>query len=269
MWAKIKVIYIIWYRDVLRYWRNKVRVVSGLAFPVLWLVFFGTGMSSSLQIIGGEGIDYILFVFPGILAMNLIFSSIFSAISIVTDREFGFLREILVAPISRGAIAVGKTLGGATTAFLQALLILFLAPIVGIHLDTKMVLLLIPAMFLISFALTSLGVLIASQLKSSEGASLVFQFVVMPMYFLSGALFPLSNLPQWLNIFVEINPVTYTVDLLRQIVLLNSGVHEKLIQSLGSQFFGIPLTINIDIIIIVIFSLFMILLGVQSFRKTD
>lgn len=269
MWAKAKVIYIIWYRDVLRYWRNKVRVVSGLAFPIIWLVFFGTGMSSSLQIIGGEGIDYMLFVFPGILAMNLIFSSIFSAISIVTDREFGFLREILVAPISRGAIAVGKTLGGATTAFLQAMLILILAPIVGIHLNFKMVMLLIPAMFLISFALTSLGVLIASRLKSSEGASLVFQFVVMPMYFLSGALFPLSNLPEWLTIFVRLNPVTYGVDMLRQIVLLNSGVDQGLIQSLGTEIFGKSLTINIDLLIIIVFAFLMITLGLQSFRQTE
>lgn len=269
MWGKLKVIYIIWYRDVLRYWRNKTRVISGLAFPIIWLVFFGTGMSSSLQIIGGEGVDYILYVFPGIIAMNLIFTSLFSAISIVTDREFGFLREILVAPISRGAIAIGKTLGGATTAFLQALLILILAPIVGIHINLKMVMLLIPAMFLISFALTSLGVLIASRLKSSEGASLVFQFVVMPMYFLSGALFPISNLPEWLNIFVRLNPVTYAVDMLRQVVLLNSGVPETLIQSLGIDILGTPLTIRIDLLIIVVFATLMIVLGLQSFRQTE
>jgi ABC-2 type transport system permease protein len=269
MWEKAKVIYIIWYRDVLRYWRNKVRVVSGLAFPIIWLVFFGTGMSSSLQIIGGEGIDYILFVFPGILAMNLIFSSIFSSISIVTDREFGFLREILVAPISRGAIAVGKTLGGATTAFLQALLILILAPIVGITLNFKMVLFLIPAMFLISFALTAFGVLIASRLKSSESASLVFQFVVMPMYFLSGALFPLSNLPHWLYVFVRINPVTYAVDILRQIVFLNSGIEQSVVQSLGADFLGKPLTIDLDFFIVLFFALIMIFLSVQSFRQTE
>ncbi len=269
MWGKVKVIYIIWYRDILRYWRNKVRVISGLAFPIIWLVFFGTGMSSSLQIVGGEGIDYMIYVFPGIIAMNLIFTSLFSSISIVTDREFGFLREILVAPISRGAIAIGKTLGGATTAFLQALIILILAPIVGIEINLKMVMLLIPAMFLISFALTSLGVLIASRLKSSEGASLVFQFVVMPMYFLSGALFPISNLPEWLNIFVRLNPVTYAVDLLRQIVLLNSGVKESLIQSLGIDILGQSLTIRIDLLIIIVFATLMIVLGLQSFRKTE
>lgn len=269
MWGKIKVIYIIWYRDILRYWRNKTRVISGLAFPVVWLVFFGTGMSSSLQIIGGEGVDYLLYVFPGIIAMNLIFTSLFSSMSIVTDREFGFLREILVAPISRGAIAIGKTLGGATTAFMQAILILILAPILGIHINLKMVLLLIPAMFLISFALTSLGVLIASRLKTSEGASLVLQFVVMPMYFLSGALFPISNLPEWLNIFVRLNPVTYAVDMLRQIALLNSGVPETLIQSLGIDILGTPLTIRIDLLIIIIFATLMIVLGLQSFRQTE
>lgn len=269
MWEKIKVIYIIWYRDLLRYWRNKVRVISGLAFPILWLVFFGTGIASSLKIIGGENINYVEFLFPGILAMNLIFSSVFSAISIVTDREYGFLREILVAPISRGSIAMGKTLGGATTAFIQTMLIVVLAPIIGLTLNLKMVLILMPAMFLVSFALTSFGVLIASRLKTSEGASFVFQFVVMPMFFLSGALFPLANLPEWLNIFVRINPVTYCVDLLRQIVFLNLGVPLDLIQSLSIDIFKKPLTIEIDLLIIIVFSAIMIVLGLQSFRKSE
>lgn len=269
MFKIIRVIYIIWYRDILRYWRNKVRVISGLAFPVLWLVFFGTGIASSLKIIGGENINYIEFLFPGILAMNLIFSSIFSSISIVTDREFGFLKEILVAPISRGAIALGKTLGGATTAFIQTLLIVLLAPIVGINLNLKMIILLIPAMLLISFALTSFGVMIASKLKTSEGASLVFQFVVMPIFFLSGALFPLANLPEWLQIFVRINPVTYAVDLLRQIVLLNLDVPLDTIQSLGAEIFNKALTIQLDVVIIFLFSMVMLYFAVQSFRKTE
>lgn len=266
---RLRVIYIIWYRDILRYWRNKVRVISGLAFPVLWLVFFGTGMSNSLQFISVPNLDYIAFLFPGILGMNLIFSSIFSSISIVTDREYGFLREILVAPISRSSIAIGKTLGGATTAFLQTVIILALAPIVGIDLNFKMVIFLLPAMFMVAFALTSFGVLIASRLKTSEGASLVFQFVVMPMYFLSGALFPLTNLPEWLNVFIKLNPVTYAVDMLRRIVLLNLNVAPETVNLLGIQVLNHNLSISTDFFVIVAFFLIMLFFSIQSFRKSD
>lgn len=270
---ELKAIYIIWLREITRYWRNRVRAILGLSMPLLWILVLGTGISSTLQFVptgaGDIGLNYINFIFPGILGMIILFSSIFGALSIVYDREFGFFKEFFVAPISRTSIVLGKILGGATTATVQASLMLFLTPLIGIKLSFTSVLLLIPTMFIVAFGMNSVGVLLASRMKSTETFPMVMQFIMMPMFFLSGALFPLQGVPNWLAIISEVNPLTYGVNLLRYIVFSGAGVSQDVIQSLTTTLFGMPLTAPLNFFIILAFSLIMVSFSIIAFKKTE
>lgn len=214
-------IYVIWYREILRFWREKARIVTSLIQPVVWLFIMGTGFGSTFG--NSLGVDYRQFLFPGVLGMTILFTSLFSGISVVWDREFGFLREILVAPVSRLAIVIGKALGGSTTAMLQGSLILLMAPLIEIRLSFFTFIISLSLMFLISFTLASAGLLVASRMESMQGFQLLMNFVVMPMFFLSGAFFPLTGLPGWLKSLSIIDPLTYGVDALKAATL---GVSE-------------------------------------------
>ncbi len=220
--ADARGVYIIWYRDVLRYWRDRTRLVSSFGQPLLFLVVFGSGLTASL----GAGltrelgdVSYVRFLFPGIVAMAVLFTAVFSAISIVWDREFGFLREVLVAPISRAAVVMGKSLGGSTVAMLQGAILLILAPVLGVSLDLLLVVKLLGFMFLTALALTSMGILIAARLQSMEAFQMIMNFLIMPMFFLSGAFFPLRGLPAWMSVVTRLDPVAYGVDPMRRLLL--------------------------------------------------
>ncbi len=282
----LRAIYIIWYREVLRWWRNKSRIVGSFGMPILFLFIFGSGLSPAM---GGltqgiasaspmapkdAGIDFVKFIFPGIIGMNVLMGSVMSGISIVWDREFGFLKEILVAPINRTAVALGKTLGGSTTGVVQGLLLLILAPLIGVSISAGMVVRLVPLLFLISFSMTSLGVLIGARMKSTEGFQVIMQFILMPMIFVSGALFPMRDLPVWMNFLVKINPVTYAIDPLRKIIFEAQGlpafVLEMLPQAgLGVTLFGHAVTMQEDIAIIALFGAVMIAVAVWMFNIQD
>ncbi|MDD5593751.1 MAG: ABC transporter permease [Candidatus Margulisbacteria bacterium] len=210
-------IYILWLRDIKRYWYDKPRIFASLGQPILFLFVLGTALSPAFT--GPGGINFSEFIFPGIISMTVLFTSIFSAISIVWDREFGFLKEVLVAPVSRWTIVIGKALGGSTVAVLQGCLMLILAPLVGVKLSILIVLQSILVMFLIALAITGLGIVIAARMKEMEGFQMVVNFVIMPIFFLSGALFPLDRLPGWLAVLTRIDPLTYGVDLLRRTML--------------------------------------------------
>ncbi len=163
-------------------------------------------------------------MFPGILVMTLLFSSMFSAISIIWDREFGFLKEMLVAPISRTSIAIGKSIGGASRSTIQALIILIFSPLLGIQLTLPKFLMIVPLMFFIAFTISGIGIIIAARMESFEGFNLIVNFIIMPMFLLSGAIFPISNLPSWLAAIVNVNPLSYGVDVMRWVV---TGVSER------------------------------------------
>lgn len=206
-------IYAIWYRDLKIMFREPTRLFGRIMRPALWLLVMGNGLRPIMQ--NSTGVEYTQFIFPGIVGMTLIFSSVQSATSIIWDREFGFLREVMVAPISRGAIVLGKALGGSTQATLQGILTLLFAPLIGLYPTPKQLLSIIGLMFLISFSLTSFGILIASRMTSFEGFGSISNFVVMPMYFLSGSVYPLEGLPLWLKALNFINPLSYGVDAIR------------------------------------------------------
>jgi ABC-2 type transport system permease protein len=210
--SELRKIYGLWRREVLRYWREKSRIISSFILPLLWLLVFGSGMRG-VELAGAQ--SYQTYIFPGIVAMTLLFTSVWSGISIIWDREFGFFKEIMVAPVSRTSIVIGKALGSGTSALIQGFILLPLSFLVGVHLSPISFLILIPTMVLISIGLVCIGLLIASLITSMEGFNFIMSLVVMPMFFTSGALFPLTSAPDWLRGFSYINPLTYGVDALR------------------------------------------------------
>jgi len=271
--ASLRAVYIIWYRDILRYWRDRWRLIASLAQPLLFLVVFGSGLSSSLgggTLFGGNrGLSYMQFMFPGIIGMSILFTAIFGAMSIVWDREFGFLKEVLVAPIDRWAVAIGKALGSTTQAMIQGLIILLLAPLIGVKLNLLTVLEIVPLAAVLAFGLSSLGVAIASMMRSLQGFQVVMNFLMMPMFFLSGALFPLTNLPGWMTVLTRLNPASYGIDPLRRVVLSDSGLSNAAINRIGLTVGGRLLSIPLEMSIVFGFGLVMLGVAVISFQRRD
>jgi ABC-2 type transport system permease protein len=261
-------IYIVWWRDLLRYWRDRARVAASLAQPLLYLVIFGTGLASSLGggFAAGTGVSYTQFIFPGVISMSVLFTSIFGAMSIVWDREFGFMRELLVAPIDRSAIAIGKTLGGATQAMIQGLILLVLAPFVGVTLDVATVVEVIGLVFVLAFGLSALGVALASAMRSMQGFQVVMNFLMMPMFFLSGALFPLVGLPVWMTLLTRLNPASYGIDPIRRVLLGASGFP---VERLAITIFDQTLPIALESLIVLVFGLVMLGIAVRNFARRD
>jgi ABC-2 type transport system permease protein len=263
--ANARGIYIIWYRDIIRYWRDRVRLVSSLGQPLLFLIVFGSGLTASLG--GGlkdqlGDVSYVRFLFPGIIAMAVLFTAVFSGMSIVWDREFGFLREVLVAPISRVAVVLGKAAGGSTVAMFQGTILLVLAPILGVTLSPLVVLKLLLLMFLTAYALTSVGILIAARLQSMEAFQMIMNFLIMPMFFLSGAFFPLRGLPAWMSVITRLDPVAYGVDPMRRL-LLGADLAP------GIRFGNHHLTTIEDMLVLFVFATVMMLLAMRSFEKQE
>ncbi len=271
--ASLRAIYIIWYRDILRYWRDRWRLVASLAQPLLFLVVFGSGLSSSLGsggVFGSRGgLSYIQFVFPGIIGMSILFTAIFGAMSIVWDREFGFLKEVLVAPIDRWAVAIGKALGGTTQAMIQGLILLVLAPLVGVKLSLLTILAIVPLAAVLAFGLSAFGVMLASMMKSLQGFQVVMNFLMMPMFFLSGALFPLTNLPSWMTFLTRIDPASYGIDPLRRVVLSDSGLPSAAIDRLGLTINGQVLPIPLEAGIMLAFGVVLLGVAVVMFQRRD
>jgi ABC-2 type transport system permease protein len=274
--ASLRAVYIIWYRDLLRYWRDRWRLVASLAQPLLFLIIFGTGLSSSLQgassrFAGASNVSfsYTQFIYPGIIGMAVLFTAIFGAMSIVWDREFGFLKEVLVAPINRSAVAIGKALGSSTQAMIQGLILLVLAPFVGVKLTPLVVLELIPLVFFLAFALSALGIAIASGMRSIQGFQVVMNFLMMPMFFLSGALFPLSRLPGWMTVLTRIDPAAYGIDPLRRVVLTGSGLPAPIVDRLSLTLFGHPLALLAEESILLCFGLALMSVAIWNFQVRD
>jgi ABC-2 type transport system permease protein len=209
------IIYTIWLRNMKRYIRSKSRIVGSIAMPLFFLLFLGVGLNSVVQL-PGLGENYIVFLIPGMVAMSVLFTSVFSGIQIIWDKQFGFLKETLVAPVSRLEIMSGQTLGGATTAVIQGSLILVLSMFVGFPLLNPVGFLIALAfMILIGISFTAFGIAIASRMEDMTGFQLIMNFVVFPIFGLSGALFPISSLPAWMVPLTLLDPLTYGVEGIR------------------------------------------------------
>ena len=261
----VRAVYIVWWRDLIRYWRDRIRVAASLAQPLLYLVIFGSGLSASLGagFAGASGMSYQQFMFPGIVSMSILFTSIFSSMGIVWDREFGFMKELLVAPIDRSAIAVGKALGGATQAVLQGMILLVLAPFMGVTLDVTSALALLLFMAALAFGLSSMGVAIAARMRSMQGFQMVMNFLMMPMFFLSGALFPLVGLPIWMTVLTRLDPASYGVDPIRRTLL--GAPAERLALTLGDQ----TVPILGEVAVVIAFGVVMLGIAAVSFQQRD
>ncbi|MBI5416863.1 ABC transporter permease [Candidatus Poribacteria bacterium] len=208
----------IWQREVIRYLRDKTRIFLTTFQPLMFFFIFGSGLRRTFAS-GNLGIDFIQFMYPGILAISIMGVSFYSTISTIWDREFGFLKEILVAPVSRTAIILGKVIGAVTIASTQALILLVLTPFLGIHIHFSMIPQLIFFMLLLSFCIAGMGLLMATLIRTIENFGVLMNIIVFPMFFLSGAFFPLHSIPLWMSLLSRINPLTYAVDAFRHIIL--------------------------------------------------
>lgn len=244
-------IYTIWKREALRFFRERSRLFTSIITPLLWLLIFGTGLGSAIKFRGMSG-SYQSYIFPGIIGMTILFSSIFGGISVIMDKRYGFLKEMFVAPISRASIVFGKTLGGSTSSVMQGFLILLLASFFGINISVLDFIFATAIMIIMSVGIVGIGLFIAAFMDSMEGFNLIMNFIVMPMFLLSGALFPINNLPAWLKFAVYLDPVTYGVDALRAVILGSSSI---------------PL--YIDLIVLIVFAIAIILSAAFVFTKRE
>lgn len=213
-----RTIWVIAYRELVRFVADRPRMFSSFSMPLIFLLIFGAGFG---RLIGQmmPGVDYIQFMYPGILAMTVLMTSIMSGISIVWDREFGFLKEVLVSPLSRSGVLAGKAIGAAIIAMAQGAIMLVLAPIVNVPITLGKVLALLPLLLILSLSLSGLGLLIGARMRSQQGFQIVMQLVIFPMMFLSGIFFPVSGVATWLEVLSKLNPVTYGIDAIRQVFL--------------------------------------------------
>lgn len=259
-------LYALWLREFKTFLREHSRLIAATFTPLLWLFVIGSGLGSALNPSISSSISsttsaatttttgvlsYQQFIFPGIISMSVIFSSVFFGSYIIWDRKFDFLKSVMVAPVGRTTIFIGKTFGGMTTSLIQVAILLVIGAVaIGIHIDTFSLVQTIVIVLLLSFSLTALGLTIGSYIESLEGFQLIVSFVVFPLYFLSGALFPLKNLPAWLSVVVTADPATYAVDALRNTML---GIAKN--------------SFAVDVVILIAFAIGLGVFGGYSFRR--
>ena len=213
---KTSAIYIIWYRNVLKYFRMKSRIIGSLGMPFFFLVIIGFGLDSAVSLSPDMTTSYVDFIAPGIIAMSILFSSVFSGVQLVIDKQIGFLKETLVAPVSRLDLMLGQALGGATTAMIQGLLVFIISLAIGLEVPSAVgILIALLFMFLIGLSFTSVGIAFASRMEDTHGFQLIVNFLLFSVFFLSGALFPLEKIPGWLSVLTYIDPLTYGVEGIR------------------------------------------------------
>jgi ABC-2 type transport system permease protein len=256
----LRAVMMVWLRDLIRLKRTPTRIVTGVAQPLLFLFVLGAGLQHLIGTQRAGGVDYQQYLFPGILAMSVLTSSLFSAIAIVWDREFGFMREMLVAPVSRSALVFGKALGGGSVAVVQGIILVVVAPLVGVNLTVGRFFAMLGFLLLLAFALTAFGIVIASRMQRMESFQMVMALVLQPMLFLSGAIFPLVALPSWLGVVTRLNPATYGIDAIRRVVLPH-------IAALTIFDWTVPLWA--DAAITLVFGTAMLTLAVRLFAQTE
>ncbi|HEV7200051.1 MAG TPA: ABC transporter permease [Candidatus Limnocylindria bacterium] len=255
--------WVVGYRELLRFVNERSRMIGSFAQPLIFLVIFGAGFGNLIGSVA-PGVDFIQFMYPGIIAMGVLTTSLFAGVSVVWDREFGFLRELLVAPIGRTGIVLGKAAGAAVVALLQVALMLLIAPIVGVDLDVGIIVLLVPIVFILSIALSGLGLLVASYMRSQQGFQLLIQLLIFPLIFLAGVFFPINQAPEWLQVISKFNPLTYGVDAIRQ-VFLGSDAGPRV----GVTVLGHVMTLGEEVLIIGAFAVVLITAAAWSFNRQE
>jgi ABC-2 type transport system permease protein len=268
--SEYRAIKIVWRRELIRFANDRMRIVTSLIQPLLFLFVLGSGLQT-LSAASSHGVDLKTFIYPGILCISVMFTAMFSAASIVWDREFGFLREMMVAPIRRSSIVVGKCLGGATVASFQGVIVLALAGLVHVPYDPLLILGVFGLQLLLAYTVTAFGVMIAIRIKQMQSFMGVMQMIVMPMFFLSGALYPVSGLPQWLAVLNRIDPLTYAVDPMRRLVFSHLDISEAARRTLdpGVTWFGWHLPSLLEAAMVLVLGLIMMAIAIVEFTATE
>ena len=221
--SELRAIRVMWRREMIRFVNDRLRIVTALVQPFLFLFVLGGGLQT-LASAGTHGVDLKTFIYPGILCMAVMFTAMFSAASIVWDREFGFLREMMVAPVRRSSIVIGKCLGGATVASFQGLIVLAIAGLVHVPYDAGLIFGVLGLQLLLAFTITAFGLMVAVRIRQMQSFMGVMQMIVMPMFFISGAMFPAAGLPGWLNVLNRLDPLAYAVDPMRRLVFSHLNI---------------------------------------------
>jgi ABC-2 type transport system permease protein len=259
--SEVRAVKIVWRRELIRFQKDRMRIVTSLVQPLLFLFVLGSGLQQ-LSAASTHGVDLKTFIYPGVLCISVMFTGMFSAASIVWDREFGFLREMMVAPIRRSSIVVGKVLGGATVASLQGLILLALAWAVHVPYSVTLVVGVFALQLLLAFSITAFGVMIAARIKQIQSFMGVMQMIVTPMFFISGALFPAGNLPGWLAVLNRLDPITYAVVPMRTLVFNHPDLSAEASATLNPPITWFGWAVPIALQIFTVFALGMLMLGI-------
>jgi ABC-2 type transport system permease protein len=268
--TELRAIRIVWRRDLIRFVSDRIRIISSLVQPLLFLFVLGSGLQQ-LSTAGTHGVNLKTFIYPGILCISVMFTAMFSAASIVWDREFGFLREMMVAPVRRSSIVIGKCLGGATVASSQGVIMILLAGLVHVPYDPLLIIGVLSLQLLLAFAITAFGVMVAVRIKQMQSFFGVMQMVVMPMFFISGALFPASGLPGWLTVLNRLDPLTYAVDPMRRLVFshLHISAAARRVLDPGVTWWGWHVPALLEAGVIVLLGLVMLAIAIWEFSATE
>jgi ABC-2 type transport system permease protein len=268
--SEVRAIKIVWKRELIRFQKDRMRIVTSLVQPLLFLFVLGSGLQQ-LSAASTHGVDLKTFIYPGVLCISVMFTGMFSAASIVWDREFGFLREMMVAPVRRSSIVIGKVFGGATVASLQGLILLALAWAVHVPYSLGLIFGVFGLQLLLAFSITAFGVMIAARIKQIQSFMGVMQMIVTPMFFISGALFPSGDLPQWLAVLNRLDPITYAVSPMRTLVFANLHLSSEATQALNPPitWFGWAVPIALQIFTVFALGLIMLAIAIAEFSAGD
>jgi ABC-2 type transport system permease protein len=266
----VRAMKIVWRREMIRFGQDRLRIITSLVQPFLFLFVLGTGLSR-IASAGTHGVNLRTFVYPGVLSMAVMFTAMFSAASLVWDREFGFLREMMVAPVRRSSLVIGKCLGGATVAGAQGLLVLALAGLVGVPYAPALVLEIFALQLLLAFSITAFGVMAAARMTQMQSFMALMQMVMMPMFFLAGALFPVAGLPVWLTVLNRIDPLTYAVDPMRRVVFSHLDISDAARRALdpGVTWFGWRVPGLLEAAVVMLLGGMMLAIAIFEFSRSE
>jgi ABC-2 type transport system permease protein len=268
--SELRAIRVVWRRELIRFSRDRLRILTSLIQPFLFLFVLGTGISS-LASAGTHGVNFRTFIYPGVLCMAVMFTAMFSAASIVWDREFGFLREMMVAPVRRSSIVLGKCLGGATVAAFQGLIVIAISPLVGIPYNLGLILVLFALALLLAFSITAFGVMFAARINQMQSFMALMQMVIMPMFFISGALFSVANLPTWLAVLNRLDPLTYAVEPMRRAIFSHLDISAAARKALdpGVTWWGWRVPTVVEAAVIALLGLAMLSIAIAEFSRAE
>ena len=268
--GELRAVKIVWLREMIRFRKDRMRIVTALIQPVLFLFVLGAGLQR-ISSAGTHGVDLKTFIFPGILCMSVMFTAMFSAASIVWDREFGFLREMMVAPVRRSSLVIGKCLGGATVAGAQGLLVIAIAGLVGVPYAPGLIFGVFALQLLLAFSITAFGVMAAARMTQMQSFMALMQMVMMPMFFLAGALFPVAALPTWLTILNRVDPLTYAVDPMRRLVFSHLDITPAARHALdpGVTWFGWRVPGLLEVAVLALLGALMLGIAILEFARSE